>query len=44
MRMYPSLRVGAIVMGNATKYDIDTVANLAPEFGSEGSTLDANAL
>lgn len=37
MRMYPSLRVGAVVMGNATKYDIDTVANLALEFGSDGS-------
>jgi CubicO group peptidase (beta-lactamase class C family) len=36
MRMYPSLSVGAVVMGNSTNYDIDTVANLALEFRSEG--------
>ena len=32
MRMYPSVGVGAVVMGNATKYDIDAVARLALEF------------
>lgn len=35
MRMYPSLRLGAIVMGNATSYNIDAVANLALECNSE---------
>ena len=34
MRMYPSLGVGAVVVGNATKYDIDAVAELAREFRS----------
>ena len=34
MRMYPSLGVGAVVMGNSTKYDIDAVASLALEFRS----------
>jgi len=32
MRIYPSLRVGAVVMGNSTKYNIDAVAKLALEF------------
>ncbi len=32
LRIYPSLGVGAVVMGNATKYDIDAVARLALEF------------
>jgi hypothetical protein len=34
MRMYPSLGIGAVVMGNSTKYDIDAVAKLALEFAS----------
>ncbi len=29
MRIYPTLGVGAIVLGNATKYDIDPIARLA---------------
>lgn len=29
MRLYPTLGVGAVVMGNATHYDIDTIARLA---------------
>ncbi|HLN76841.1 MAG TPA: serine hydrolase domain-containing protein [Nocardioidaceae bacterium] len=29
MRMYPTEQVGAVVMGNATKYDVDAVARLA---------------
>lgn len=33
LRMYPSQRVGAVVMGNSTKYDIDAIARLALEFG-----------
>jgi len=32
--MYPSLGLGAVVMGNATKYDIDAVATLALAFRS----------
>lgn len=32
MRMYPTLGVGAVVMGNSTKYDIDAIARLAREF------------
>ena len=32
MRMYPSLRVGAVVMGNSTKYDVGAVASLALDF------------
>jgi hypothetical protein len=32
MRIYPSLRVGNVVMGNATKYDIDKVASLPVRF------------
>ncbi|MFI1567804.1 serine hydrolase domain-containing protein [Streptomyces sp. NPDC020490] len=32
MRMYPSQRVGALVMGNSTKYDIDAIADLALNF------------
>jgi CubicO group peptidase (beta-lactamase class C family) len=31
IRMYPTLGIGAAVMGNATKYDIDAVARLALE-------------
>ncbi len=34
MRMYPTRGVGALVMGNATKYDIDAVASLALAFAS----------
>jgi len=34
LRMYPSHGVGAVVMGNATKYDIDAVARLALGFRS----------
>lgn len=34
MRAYPSLGVGTIVIGNATKYDIDAVAELALDFQS----------
>jgi CubicO group peptidase (beta-lactamase class C family) len=34
MRIYPSLGVGAVVMGNATNYDVDAVASLALEFRS----------
>ncbi len=29
MRIYPTLGIGVIVMGNATKYDIDAIARLA---------------
>jgi CubicO group peptidase (beta-lactamase class C family) len=32
MRVYPTVGVGAIVMGNATKYDVDAVASLALGF------------
>lgn len=32
MRIYPTEGVGAIVIGNATKYDVDSVASLALEF------------
>lgn len=32
MRAYPSLGVGAVVMGNATKYDVGAVASLALPF------------
>jgi CubicO group peptidase (beta-lactamase class C family) len=32
MRMYPAAGVGAVVMGNSTKYDIDGVARLALDF------------
>ena len=32
IRMYPSVGVGAVVMGNSTKYDIDGVARLALDF------------
>ena len=34
MRIYPSLGVGIVVMGNTTKYDIDKVASLALRFPS----------
>ena len=34
IRIYPSLGVGTVVMGNATKYDIDKVAQLALRFAS----------
>lgn len=34
MRIYPSLGVGAVVMGNSTKYDVDAVALLALEFAT----------
>jgi CubicO group peptidase (beta-lactamase class C family) len=29
MRLYPAHSVGVVVMGNATKYDVDAIANLA---------------
>lgn len=32
MRVYPSLGLGAVVIGNSTSYNIDAVANLAMEF------------
>ena len=32
MRMYPTLGVGAVVMGNATRYDVHSVAALATNF------------
>ena len=32
MRVYPAEGVGALVIGNATKYDVDSVASLALEF------------
>jgi CubicO group peptidase (beta-lactamase class C family) len=31
MRIYPKLNVGAVVMGNSTRYDLDSVARLATE-------------
>ena len=31
MRIYPKLNVGAVVMGNSTRYDLDSVARLAIE-------------
>jgi hypothetical protein len=34
MRVHPTEGVGAIVIGNATKYDIDAVAELALDFRS----------
>jgi CubicO group peptidase (beta-lactamase class C family) len=34
MRAYPTAGVGTVVMGNATKYDVDAVAELGLEFGS----------
>jgi hypothetical protein len=34
MRLYPSLGLGAVVMGNATRYDVDAVARLALAFRS----------
>ena len=34
MRVYPTEGVGAVVIGNATKYDVDSVASLALEFRS----------
>ena len=34
MRIYASLGVGIVVMGNTTKYDIDKVASLAVRFAS----------
>jgi CubicO group peptidase (beta-lactamase class C family) len=34
IRMYPSLGLGVIVMGNATRYGIDAVAKLGLEFRS----------
>jgi CubicO group peptidase (beta-lactamase class C family) len=32
LRLYPSLGLGAVVMGNATSYDVDAVARLALAF------------
>jgi len=34
IRLYPSEGVGAVVMGNSTKYDVDAVARLALAFRS----------
>jgi hypothetical protein len=34
MRLYPSLQLGAVVMGNATSYDVDAVARLALTYRS----------
>jgi hypothetical protein len=34
MRIYPTRGVGVVVMGNATKYDVDAVASLALKFHS----------
>jgi CubicO group peptidase (beta-lactamase class C family) len=34
MRIYPSLGIGAVVMGNSTKYNIDAVAKLALDFAA----------
>ena len=31
MRIYPKLNIGAVVMGNSTRYDLDAVARLAIE-------------
>lgn len=40
MRMYPTLGVGAVVMGNATRYDVDAVAGLAVDLrGVEGGSV-----
>ena len=36
MRLYPTLGVGVVVMGNSTKYDIDAVARLALDYPSSG--------
>ena len=32
MRLYPTLGVGAVVMGNSTKYDLDAAAALARRY------------
>jgi len=34
IRLYPTAGVGAVVMGNSTKYDIDSIASLALAFSS----------
>jgi CubicO group peptidase (beta-lactamase class C family) len=34
VRLYPTVGVGAVVMGNATKYDVDAIASLALDFRS----------
>jgi CubicO group peptidase (beta-lactamase class C family) len=34
MRLYPTLGVGAVVMGNSTKYDVDAAAALAREYAA----------
>ena len=34
LRIYPSRGVGVVVMGNATKYDVDAVARLALKYHS----------
>jgi len=34
IRIYPSLEVGIVVMGNATKYNVDRVAQLALQFAA----------
>jgi CubicO group peptidase (beta-lactamase class C family) len=36
MRLYPTVGVGVVVMGNSTKYDIDAVARLALDYPSPG--------
>jgi hypothetical protein len=34
MRLYPSLGIGVVVMGNASRYDIDAVARLGLTYTS----------
>ncbi|HUK62357.1 MAG TPA: serine hydrolase domain-containing protein [Dongiaceae bacterium] len=34
MRLYPDRGIGIAIMGNATSYDLDALADLAPEIGS----------
>jgi CubicO group peptidase (beta-lactamase class C family) len=41
MRIYPSRGVGVVVMGNATKYDLNAVASLALKYHSSGTPLPA---
>lgn len=36
MRLYPTVGVGVVVMGNSTKYDIDAVARLALDYPTPG--------
>jgi hypothetical protein len=34
MRIYPTIGIAALVMGNATKYQVDAVAWLALDYAS----------